>query len=64
MKCLNFNVRILKAKNWNLKFVCEMFEIWNFENKNVWNVWILKVEDWKLNLKSLCEAFGIWKFEN
>jgi hypothetical protein len=56
----------LKTKNWNLKYLCEAFGIWKFEN---WNVWIgmceylkLKTKNWKL--KSLCEAFGIWNFEN
>jgi len=37
MECLecnfeNWNVWILKTENWHLKFVCEMFGIWKFEN--------------------------------
>jgi len=54
LKCLNWGVWILKAENWKLKSLCEVFGIWNFEN---WNVWILKVENWKL--KSLFEIS--WK---
>jgi hypothetical protein len=60
-----FEFQCVNTKNWNLKFVCEMFGIWNFETKMSkclnWDVWILKVENW--NLKSLCEASRIWKLK-
>jgi hypothetical protein len=27
-----FEFQCVNTKNWNLKFVCEMFGVWNFEN--------------------------------
>jgi len=57
----------LKTKIWNLKSLCEAFEIWNFEIEmfefgcvNIDN-WKLKIETWNLFVKSL---EGIWNFEN
>jgi len=44
--------------SWNLKYLCEAFGIWKFEN---WNVWILKIEMskyWKLK----CLNTQKWKF--
>ncbi len=57
----------LKTKNWNLKSLCEVFGIWNFETKMSefgWmntKSWKLKTEIWNLFAKCLEE---IWDFEN
>ncbi len=52
LKCLTWDVWILKAKNWNLKSLCETFAIWNFKN------WKLKC----LNIK--IEISEYWKLKN
>jgi hypothetical protein len=71
LKCLNWDVWILKVENWNwkLKFLCETSRIWKLE---IWNAWIWMCEYYKLkvenkNLKFICEVFGrnlkIWKLK-
>jgi hypothetical protein len=64
---VNWDVSILKAKNWKLKSLCEASGIWNFEIEMSEFGWVnsksrkLKTENW--NLFGKCPE-GIWNFEN
>jgi len=57
LKCL---IGMCEYLSWNLKYLCEAFGIWKFENWNVW-YWKLKIEMskyWKLK----CLNTQKWKF--
>ncbi len=55
----------MNIESGKLKFVCEMFGIWKFENKNVWigmcEYLKLKTKIWNLYVK--CLEFEILKIE-
>jgi hypothetical protein len=49
LKCLNWDVWIFKAKNWNLKFLCKYLEFQILKIKmSKFGLWILKVENWNM----------------
>jgi hypothetical protein len=59
IEMLNFDLWILKVKNWNLYVKClesEILKTKMFE--------LGYVNTWSWKFKSLCEASRIWKFEN
>jgi hypothetical protein len=64
LKCLNWDVWILKAKNWKLKIENSMWSIWNLKIE-IFEFGCVNIESWKL--KSFCEMFGrnlkIWKLK-
>ncbi len=50
----------MKTEIWNLYVKC--LESKNFRTK-MFEMWILKVENWNWNLNSLCEASRIWNLK-
>jgi hypothetical protein len=57
LKTKMFDFWCVNIESWKVKFVCEMFGIWKFENKNVWigmcEYLKLKTEIWNFYVKHL-----------